>query len=855
MAFYGINPLKAKGSGDAKPLARHLVALCLALILPIIVLGGMLAWSYAEAERARLEHDALEIAHEVVAATDRELSDLIATTKVLAVSRSLQRGDLDTFDAQARDVYQQIGINIVLRDLQSHQLVNTRLPKGALLPTNVETESDKAVIETKRPFISNLFIGAVTRKPLFIVNVPVLRDGEIVYFLNLSLEPERMREVILQARLPENWTASVADRRGFVVAHSSRQEEMLNQQLPLAIWRAAAVRDGTITGENPTGEHDRVLIAFTRSQLSGWIAAVTVPHDQIVGPMRRLMMAVAGIGSGILVISLGLALIFARRIKEPVAALAVQAATLGKTKAAKPLETRLTEVNELSKILLEEDSERQAAESALRASEERYRILASATHEGVAVHDRSRLIEANEAFWRMFGYPSRAQIVGKRGLRLIAPTARKAVLAQVRSGSLNSFEAEGRRTDSTTFPINLSCGPVVYHGRRMQIVVVRDLSCEKAAEKSLKDSEARLQLAQSAGRIGTWEWDVQNARAVCSESYRQLYGLDPKGPGHQTPEDWLAQVHPEDRDRVLNKWQSALDSGQLENEYRIIRPDGSVRWVFDRGVPIFDTEGPPTRFIGVNVDVTERKESEQRLGELQLELLHASRLSAMGQMAAALAHELNQPLGAAANFMSAARFALKGDKAAAERASARIDKAIEQTVRAGAILSRLRDYIAKGEIDKRITNARQLLQDAVELALVGAKDPTLRVRFDFEDRDRELLVDRIQIQQVAFNLVRNAIEATEGKKVREIIVATRSAAEDELEISVADTGSGLPDDPETVFQPFVTSKTTGMGVGLSICRTIVNAHGGRLWAEARTGGGAVFRFTLPTAIPREIVYA
>ncbi len=732
MALYGITSLKANGSRHAKPLARHLIALCLALVLPVIVLGGLLAWSYAEGERARLEQDALGIAHEIVAATDRELSDLIATTKVLALSRSLQRGDLDAFDAQARDVYQQIGINVVLRDLQSHQLVNTRLPKGAPLPTNVETESDNVVMETRRPFVSNLFIGAVTRKPLFIINVPVLRGGEIVYFLNLSLEPERMREVLLQGRLPKNWTATVVDRRGFVVAHSSYQHEMLNQQLPPSIWRAAALRDGTMAGVNPAGEHDRVLIAYARSELAGWMVVVTVPYAQIVEPARRLMMAVAGIGGGILVLSLGLALIFAQRIKQAVAALAVQAAALGKTKSAKPLETRVSEVNELSKILLAEDAERQGA------------------------------------------------------------------------------------------------------------------------EKSLRDSEARLQLAQSAGRIGTWEWDVQNARAQCSDSYRELYGLDPKGPGHQAPEDWLAQVHPEDRDRVMNEWRSALVSGRLESEYRIVRPDGSVRWIVDRGIPIFDSEGHPTRFIGVNVDVTERKESEQRLRELQLELLHASRLSAMGQMAAGLAHELNQPLGAAANFMSAARLALKTNKAdAAERVPTRIDKAIEQTVRAGAILSRLRDYISKGETDKRITNARQLLQDAVALALVGAKDPTLRVRFDFQDRDRQLLVDRIQIQQVVFNLVRNAIEATEGKKVREIVLATRSAADDELEISVADTGSGLPDDAESVFQPFVTSKTTGMGVGLSICRTIVNAHGGRLWAEARAGGGAVFRFTLPTAMPRE----
>ncbi len=349
--------------------------------------------------------------------------------------------------------------------------------------------------------------------------------------------------------------------------------------------------------------------------------------------------------------------------------------------------------------------------------------------------------------------------------------------------------------------------------------------------------------------------EVPSARALISESYRQLFGLDPKGAGHQTPEEWLAQVHPDDRARVMKEWQKALMSGRLESEYRIVRPDGSVRWIVDRGISIFDVKGRPTRFIGVNVDVTERRESEQHLRELQIELLHASRLSAMGQMAAALAHELNQPLGAATNFMSAARLALRGEKPDAKaRALSRIEKAIEQTVRAGAIVTHLREYVAKGEREKRITRARELVEDAVALALVDTKDPALRVRFDFADGDRQLLVDRIQVQQVIFNLVRNAIEATEGQKVREIIVATRAVTEDELEISVADTGSGLPDDPETVFQPFVTSKGMAVGVGLSICRTIVDAHGGHLWAEARDGGGAVFRFTLPAAPPREVVY-
>ncbi len=734
-------PEAASGPRD-RPLAWHLAVLCLALALPILILAAVLARSYVGSERARLEQEALRIAHQVTAACDLELNGLIATAKVLALSPALERGDLDAFDAQARDIYRQSGVNVVLRDRESRQLLNARVPRGVPLSTAVDPEPDRVVAETKRPFVSNLFIGAVAAQPLFIVNVPVLRSGEVAYFLSLRVTPERIREIIVQTGLAEGWTAAVADRRGVVIAHSSRQEAMLNRPLPILSRRETASREGVVRGDEAVDDQQSVLTAFSRSQFSGWIAVVTAPTDQVTAPLRRSLVGLSGVGAAILVLAVGLALIFSLRIKGPVGALAVQAARLGRGEAMPPLTTPVREVNALSNALSAAAREREATDAA-----------------------------------------------------------------------------------------------------------------QKAAEAALRDSEARLKLAQTAGRSGTWDWDIASGHAICSETYCRLYGLDPKGPGHQSPEAWLAQVHPDDRDRVMNVWQGALASGRLESEYRIVRPDGSVRWIVDRGISIFDAQGRPTRFIGVNVDVTERRGAEQRLRELQLELLHASRLSAMGQMAAALAHELNQPLGAATNFLSAARLALKSARPdAPARALARIERAAEQTVRAGAILGRLRDFVARGETEKRIVSAPALLEDAVALALVGAKDRNLRLRFDFAPDARPILADRVQIQQVVFNLVRNALEATEGRTPREIVVATRAATDAELEVSVADTGPGIGGDPEAVFQPFATTKTTGMGLGLSICRAIVEAHGGRLWAEPRPGGGAVFRFILPIAPSAEALH-
>jgi two-component system, LuxR family, sensor kinase FixL len=257
-------------------------------------------------------------------------------------------------------------------------------------------------------------------------------------------------------------------------------------------------------------------------------------------------------------------------------------------------------------------------------------------------------------------------------------------------------------------------------------------------------------------------------------------------------------------------------------------------------------------FTGFIRDLTERQETEARLQELQSELVHISRLTAMGEMASALAHELNQPLSAIANYMKGARRLLDGrsDESAATVRDA-IDKAGEQALRAGQIIRRLRDFVARGENERRVEDVRKLVEEASALALVGAKDTGVRVRFDFTPHIGLVLADKVQIQQVLLNLMRNAIEAMETTERRELAVSTAPAKDKMLQISVADTGSGLaPEISAQLFQPFVTTKRQGMGVGLSISRTIVEAHGGSIAVRPNSGGGTVFSFTLP-AVTRE----
>ncbi|HWA63640.1 MAG TPA: ATP-binding protein [Caulobacteraceae bacterium] len=368
------------------------------------------------------------------------------------------------------------------------------------------------------------------------------------------------------------------------------------------------------------------------------------------------------------------------------------------------------------------------------------------------------------------------------------------------------------------------------------------------ARERLKENEARLRLALDAGRLGAWELDLATDALTGSGLCRAHLGL---GDGEALAfREVASHVHPDDLRRLQEVFRAARAMRSDFNvEFRTRSAAGAERWIELRGRVALEGDGEPRRMTGVSLDITEREQAKSRVEALQAELAQIGRLSELSQMSSAFAHELNQPLAAANNYLMSARRLLSAAEPDVAKALEAIGKAGAQYMRASQTVQRIRGFIGNRRASRTVENIASLTEEAAEIALVSSRHKKVDVMMAVEAGLPPVLVDKVQLQQVLLNLIRNALEAMESSA--EKVVTVSAAAIDDgrmIEVKVEDTGPGLDEEVAAhLFEPFVTTKSDGMGVGLLICRQIVEAHGGRMWAGAAPGGGAAFCFTVPTA--------
>src|ERR1700687_813455 len=373
--------------------------------------------------------------------------------------------------------------------------------------------------------------------------------------------------------------------------------------------------------------------------------------------------------------------------------------------------------------------------------------------------------------------------------------------------------------------------------------------------EELRRSQAYLAEAQRLTRTGSWAWNVVTRQSVywSQENYR-LFGFDPEG-DIPSDEAFYHRVHPEDRDRVRREvfLERPEEGSHFDVVFRIVLPGGEIKYIRSTGHPVRNLSGDLFEYVGTSIDVTERKRVEEALEALsqaQADLSRVSRVTTMAELTASLAHEVNQPIAAAVTNANTCLRWLTRDHPDVEEARAAASRIVKDATRAANIISRVRLLFKKGAAQRELVDVNEVVREMIVLLRGEATRHNILVRTELAAELPEVMGDRVQLQQVLMNLMINGIDAMKDVQwARELAVKSQTAENEKVLVSVSDTGVGLPpQQADQVFNAFFTTKAHGTGMGLRISRTIVESHGGRLWAADNSPRGAGFYFTLPTKV-------
>lgn len=511
-------------------------------------------------------------------------------------------------------------------------------------------------------------------------------------------------------------------------------------------------------------------------------------------------------------------------------------------------------------VSCEDISERKMAEQAVRRMQDNLLEAQRLGHIGSWSVDVSTgvngAMSASPEMHRIFGLdPEKDEMTQETVIARIHPDDR-AFIDALREGRLSAradYEYDYRivRPDGATRRLHSISHPVVADDGTLleHVGTTMDVTERKEAEEAVRRSEAYLQEAQRLGRMGSWSQDVATGVMSGSPELYRIFGLDPDRV-KLTRETLGLSIHPEDRAVVVEIIERGRRSNtEIDVDHRILLPDGTVRHVHGVSRPVFGEDGNLAEYIGTVMDVTELRKAEEGLRQAYADLARANRITTIGVLTASLAHEISQPITAAVANANAALRWLEAD--APDLAELRETAAaiVRNGTRAAEIIARTRQLFEKGALQREPLQIDDVARETVLLLSGEASRYAVSIRTFLAAGSAEVVADRVQVQQVLMNLILNGIEAMkEVEGPREIAIKSQMNDEAQIMVSVSDTGVGLPgEQADRLFETFFTTKPHGTGMGLSISRSIISAHGGALWAEPNEPRGAVFRLTLPTA--------
>ena len=523
------------------------------------------------------------------------------------------------------------------------------------------------------------------------------------------------------------------------------------------------------------------------------------------------------------------------------------------------LKVTVQELQNTNEALLAESRERKSVEESLRRSESYLAEAQRLSHTGswASIPARGEIKYFSEECYRVTGFdPRGGQPRYETFFQRIHPDDQAKVSEAVETAGRENTEfeldyrivhpgGEIRDIHVVGHPVPSPTGDFVEH-----VGTVIDITERKRAEESLSRSEGYLAEAQRLSHTGSWAWApaAGEIRYFSEECYR-VVGFDP----HQRlprVETFFQRIHPDDRARSVEQFERASrEKTEFEFDYRIVHPGGDVRDIHTVGHPVFSPSGDLVEYVGTVIDITERKRAEEereRLRQAQADLARVNRVTTMGELTASLAHEVNQPIAAAVTSANSCFHWLAGDVPNLDKARAAAMRIVKDATRAAEIIGRIRLLFQKGTLQRELVDVNEVIEEMIVLLRGETTRNSISVRTELAADLPALMGDRVQLQQVMMNLMTNSIDAMKSVDgTRELAIRSQRAENEQLLVSVSDTGVGLPPgQADQIFNAFFTTKAHGTGMGLRICRSIVESHGGRLWAADNSPRGASFRFTL-----------